>query len=191
MARPVCISVSLVPRRSCRTFGDKAHESTRNNLSFLWVCCPGHAQTPDTNRVLHVTTSPNLMSISNAVRIASNLRVGMANADVQKYMQDHAVIQTNVNVYSISVDRGHTLSYGYPLAGGALLCLDMHCTKSPPTGMFGWSDPVLGRASVQSQGVDIISIALTNGPEPDGAANRRQPACSGTNSTSSAAGSGR
>src|SRR6476646_6878231 len=78
-------------------------------FSFLWVSCPRHAQTPDTNRVLHVITSPNLMSIANAVRIASNLRVGMADADVQKYMQDHAVIQTNVNVYSISVDRGHTL----------------------------------------------------------------------------------
>lgn len=160
-------------------------------FSFLCVCCLGRAQTPNTNRVLYVTTSSNLLSISNAVRIASHLRVGMADADVQKYMQDHGVTQTNVNLYSISVDRGRTLHYAYPLAGGASLYLDMHCTKSPPTGLFGWSDPVLDRARVQSQGADIISIALTNGPEPDGAANRSQPVRSATNQPPAAAGSGR
>jgi hypothetical protein len=160
-------------------------------FSFLCVCCLGHAQTPDTNRVLYVTTSSNLMAISNAVRIASHLRVGMADAEVQKYMQDQGVIQTNVNVYSISVDRGRTLAYGYPLTGGALLCLDMHCTKSPPTGLFGWRDPVLDGARIQSQGADIISIALTNGPEPGGAANRSQPVRSATNQAPAAAGPGR
>ena len=148
---------------------------------FLCVCCFGQAQTLDTNRVLYVTTSSNLVSISNAVWIASRLRVGMAGADVQKYMRDHGMIQTNV--YSISVDRGRTLACPYPLAGGATLFLDLHCTKAPATGLFGWRDPVLDRARVQSQGADIISVALTNGPEADGPTNGSQPVRPGTHRT--------
>ena len=131
-------------------------------LILFCACCFGHAQTPDTNRVLYVTASSNLVSISNAVRIASGLRVGMSGQDVQKYMQDHGMVQTNV--YSISVDRGRTLSCPYPLAGGATLMLDMHCTQAPKSGLFGWSAPVLDRARIRSQGSDIISITLTNAP---------------------------
>jgi hypothetical protein len=131
-------------------------------LILLCVCCLGRAQTPDTNRVLYVTASSNLVSISNAVRIASGLRVGMAGAAVQQNLHDHGMIQTNI--YFISLDRGLTLTYPYPLAGGAKLMLDMHCTKAPATGLFGWSAPVLDRARIQSQGADIISIALTNAP---------------------------
>ena len=86
----------------------------------------------------------------------------MAGAAVQQYLHDHGMIQTNV--YSISLDRGRTLTYPYPLAGGAALMLDMHCTKAPAIGLFGWNAPVLDRARIQSQGADIISIALTNAP---------------------------
>jgi hypothetical protein len=131
-------------------------------LTLFCVCCFGHAQTSDTNRVLYVTTSSNLVSISNAVRIASGLRVGMAGSDVQKYMQDHGMVQTNF--YSISVDRGRTLSYPYPLAGGATLMLDLHCTQAPKTGLFGWSGPVFDRGRIQSHGTDIITVTLTNAP---------------------------
>ena len=132
------------------------------SLILFWMCCLGSAQTLGTNGVLYITTSSNLVSISNAVRIASGLRVGMTGADAQKYMQDHGMIQTNV--YSISVDRGRTQACPYPLAAGATLMLDMHCTKAPSSGLFGWSDPVLDGARIQSQGADIISIALTNAP---------------------------
>jgi hypothetical protein len=131
-------------------------------LLLLYVCCLGRAQTHDTNRVLYVTTSSNLVSISNAVKIASGLRVGMAGAAVQQYLHDHGMVQTNV--YSTSLDRGRTVTYPYPLAGGAALMLDMHCTNAPATGLFGWKAPVLDRARIQSQGADIISIALTNAP---------------------------
>jgi hypothetical protein len=101
------------------------------------------------------------MSISNAVKIASGLRVGMPGADVRKYMQDHGMPQTNLS--SISLDRGRTLTCPYPLAGTATLMLDMHCTSAPP-GPFGWSNPVLDRAYIQSQGANIIFVTLTNGP---------------------------
>ena len=86
----------------------------------------------------------------------------MAAQDVVKYMKDHGMAQTNV--YSISLDRGRTLSCPYSLAGGATLMLDMHCTQAPKSGLFGWSDPVLDRARIQSQGADIITITLTNAP---------------------------
>src|SRR5690242_19799342 len=83
-------------------------------------------------------------------------------ADVQKYMQEHGMVQTNV--YTISLDRGRTLSCPYPLGGGVTLLLDMHFTQSPKSGLFGWSAPILDRARIQSQGADITSITLTNSP---------------------------
>src|SRR3954470_8796033 len=70
------------------------------------------------------------MTISNAVKIASGLHVGMPGADVSKYVEDHGLVQTNV--YSFSMDRGRTLTYPYRLAGTASLMLEMHCTSAPP-----------------------------------------------------------
>ena len=131
-------------------------------LIFVCSCFFGEAQTPNTNRVLYVTTKSNLVSISNAVRIASGLHFGMPGPEVEKYMQDHGMVQTNV--YSISLDRGRTVSCPYPLSGNALLMLDMHCTQAPKSGLFGWSAPVLDRARIQSQGSDIVSITFTNAP---------------------------
>ncbi len=132
-------------------------------ISILFcACCFGQTQLSNTNRVLHVTTSSNLTSISNAVRVASGLHVGMAGADVQKYMREHGMVQTNV--YSISADRGRTLSWAYPLAGSATLMLDMHCTQAPKSALFDWSAPVLDRARIQSQAADVMTITLTNAP---------------------------
>jgi hypothetical protein len=131
-------------------------------LILLCACSLGQAQAPDTNRILYVTTSSNFVSISNAAKMASGLHVGMPGEEVQKYMQKHGMIQTNI--YCISVDRGRTLTCPYQLAGGTTLMLDMHCTNAPPTGLFGWSAPILDRARIQSQGADIMSITLTNAP---------------------------
>ena len=138
--------------------------------------------------MLSLTSHSNLVSISNAVKIVSGLRVGMAGADGSKYMQDHGMVQTNV--YSISLDRGRTMACPYPLDGGASLMLDMHCTKGPSRGLFGWSDPVFDRAYIQSQGVEIIAITPPNSPQPGGAANRGQPGGSETNRAPAAAGPG-
>jgi hypothetical protein len=163
-------------------------------LVFACLLCLGRAQTPITNGItasgtLYLTTRSNLMSISNAVQIASGLRVGMVGADIQKYMQDHGMVETNV--YSISLDRGRTMACPYPVGGGATLMLDMHCTKAPTVGLFGWSAPVFDRAYIQSQGAEIISIMPSNRPQQDGAANGSQPIRSDTNRPSSAAGSRR
>jgi hypothetical protein len=87
----------------------------------------------------------------------------MAGADVWKYMQDHGTVQTNI--YFISLDRGRTMACPYPLEGGATLMLDMHCTKGPAQGLFGWSDPVFDRAYIQCPGAEPISITPSNGPQ--------------------------
>jgi hypothetical protein len=84
----------------------------------------------------------------------------MPGADVHRYLRDHGLSQTNI--YSISADRGRTMNCPYPLAGDATLVLQMHCTSAPPAGLFGWSNPVLDRAYIQSAGTNIISISFTN-----------------------------
>ncbi|MCX6922820.1 MAG: hypothetical protein NT154_06350 [Verrucomicrobia bacterium] len=125
-----------------------------------------HAQTPAaaTNRTLLYMTNPtNAVSISNAVKIASDLRLGMTAPDVHKYMREHGMGQTNL--YSLSLDRGHTLSCPYPLSGGgSSLMLEMECSEPPESGLFGWKNPLLKGAYIQSQGANIISITLTNAP---------------------------
>lgn len=123
--------------------------------------CMGPAQTVRTNGTPAPAAAYQLLSISNVVKVASGLRAGMPGAEAHKYLQGHGLTQTNV--YSLSVDRGRTMKCPYPLAGGATLMLEMHCTSAPP-GLFGWSNPVLDRAYIQSQGTNTISIKLTNGP---------------------------
>jgi hypothetical protein len=125
------------------------------------MACLGQAQALGTNRAANVTNCSNLVSISNAVTIASGLRVGMSGADVNKYLQFHGITQTNI--YSMSMDRGRTLTCPYPLAESATLMLEMHCTSAPPR-LWGWSNPVLDRAYIQSHNTNNISITFTNAP---------------------------
>ncbi len=126
--------------------------------------CSGRAQTSTaatnvirTPELLYITTSSNVMSISNAVKIASGLRVGMTKAEVDKYMHDHAM---PTNVVGLSVDRGRTTGCYYP---GSLV-LEMECSQPPTSGLFRWKNPLLKRAYIQSQGANIVSITLTNTP---------------------------
>ncbi len=144
-----------------------ANKALATGLILLCLSGVGQAQTSGTNVMtvpgtLYLTSHSNPMSLTNSVKIASGLRVGMAGADAQKYLEDHGMFQTNI--YSISLDRGQTMICPYPLAGDAALVLGMHCTKAPPKGLFGWSVPVLDRAYIESQGATIILITLTNAP---------------------------
>jgi hypothetical protein len=139
---------------------------------FLTLLCFGLAQTPiaATNGIaaseqLNMTNRPNLVTISNAVKIASGLRIGMTWADADKYLLAHGMGQTNI--YSMSMDRGHTLDCPYPLTGVATnvsLVLAMECSQPPASGLFGWKNPLLKGAYIQSNGVNIIFITLTNTP---------------------------
>jgi len=125
-----------------------------------------HAQTPAgvTNRtLLYITNPTNAASISNAVRVASGLRLRMTAADAQKYMREHGMSQTNL--FSLSLDRGRTLTCFYPLTGDASsLVLKMQCSEPPTSGLFGWKNPLLEEAYIQSRGTKIVSILLTNAP---------------------------
>lgn len=159
-------------------------------LVFVCLLCLGRAQTHATDSMTapetpYVTSRSNLLSISNAVRIAAGLRVGMTGDEVYKHMQDHGMAQTNI--YSISLDRGRTMTCPYPLAGGTLLMLDMHCTVAPSEGLFGWKAPVFDRAYIQNKGGEIISTTLEGSSPPAGGARGGQPFGAVTNTTPSAA----
>jgi hypothetical protein len=152
---------------------DKPLQIKATVLILLCLHLAAQAQTSDTNGltapdVLYQTSSSTPTSISNTVRVASGLRVGMAGADVQKYLQDHGLTQTNI--YSISADSGRLLTSVYRLAGDTTLLLDLHCTNAPAEGLSDWSDPVLDRAYIcyiSNQGTNVISVVLTNATLPD------------------------
>jgi hypothetical protein len=145
-------------------------------LILQTLLCSGQDQTPikvlslktSTNGtaalgLAYMTSCSNLVTISNAVKIASGLRAGMPNADVIKFMHDHDMSQTNV--FSMSLDRGRALSCFYPLAGvSTSLVLAMECSEPPTLGLYGWKNPLLKGAYIQSQGSNIIFITLTNAP---------------------------
>ncbi len=149
---------------------------------------PPPTQRDPARGLVDITSGTNVASVSSAVRIASGLRVGMTKADADKYMQDHGLRQTNV--YSISLDRGRTLTCPYPLPGSSnSLMLEMQCSRVRP-GLFDWGHPVLSKAYIQSQGTNIISIIFTNRPE-DGAGSWSRPIRLETNSTAVTDGSRR
>jgi len=134
------------------------------------------------------------VSVSEAVKIASALTVGMSSKQADAFLRQHGftpgidLISTNgrpaARLFSMSVG-GHAppgIMY-YALADGCALTL--HVTVHASHDQAGCLD----RAVIQSNGVDIVSIKLKNA-EPDGAPNRSRPADSETNRTSAAAGSG-
>jgi hypothetical protein len=132
--------------------------------TLLWS---GHAQISiaatnciTASGLLYMTSSSNLVSISNAVKVASGLWTGMTKTNVDKYMGDHGM----TNMGSISLDRGRTLSCPYTLGDAATsLVLEMECSQPPPSGLFGWKNPLLKGAYIQSQGANIIFITLAEG----------------------------
>lgn len=143
------------------------HLTLALTLSVLACLVAAKALAADTNLVPYTATSSNLISISNAVRIASGLRLGMSETEVQKYMHAHGMTnewEGQTKMFSISVDRGDTLNCPYFLAGGATLWLEMHSTKPPPSGQFGRSAPLFSKATIQTSDDHIIPIAPTNAP---------------------------
>ena len=139
-------------------------------LVFTTALCSARAQTSTLSntpvagpKAIYMTTRTNLLSVSNAVKIASGLRVGMAKADLDKYLMEHGISQTNI--FSVSLDRGRTLSCPYPLAGAETsLMLELECSQPPTSGLHGWKNPLLKRAYIQSWGTNVIPITLTNAP---------------------------
>ena len=67
-----------------------------------------------TRGLLYITNPTNAAGISNAVKIASGLLIGMAVADVHKYMREHGMGQTLTGgaPLSATLDRMRTNLYG-------------------------------------------------------------------------------
>jgi hypothetical protein len=97
------------------------YESTGNSIDCslspsAWASTDVRRQGVRASGILYLTSRCISLSIANAVKVASGLRVCMAGEDVGNYMEHHGMGQTNV--YSISLDRGRTLTYSYSLGGG-------------------------------------------------------------------------
>jgi hypothetical protein len=127
----------------------------------------------------------NSVDAAQAVKLASGLRVGMLE-------QDAAQILDAQHGLKCGGDVGDSIGWArfYLLADGCFLHLEMEPKKVATDGRWG-GNGLLRSAYIQSNGVKIVSITLTNVLQPGGAANRSQPVRSETNRTSAAAGSGR
>jgi hypothetical protein len=81
-----------------------------------------------TPELLYITTSSNVTAISNAIKMASSLRIDMTKPEVENYLYEHGM-QTNVTE-TLSLDRGRTVGYFYQLPGNrSNLVLEMECTE--------------------------------------------------------------
>jgi hypothetical protein len=120
-----------------------------------------------------VIAATNRIAPTEAVKIASGLRLGMAEADAAKFLEAHGVTsgfldtKRQVYVYTLSVGSCTGWSTGYPLAGGYILSLNMEPRKTnglvTMNGRWGGNGLLTG-ASIQSNCVTIASITLTNKP---------------------------
>jgi hypothetical protein len=127
----------------------------------------------------------NSIDAVQAGKIASHLRAGMREQDVARILDEQ-------NGLKCGGDVGGSIGWTrfYLLADGCFLDLQMEPKEVRNHGRWG-GDGLLRSASIQSNGVKIVSITLINALQPSGQANGSQPIRSETNSTSSAAGSRR
>jgi len=109
----------------------------------------------------------NRVSVSQAVKIASKLYIGMTEADADSFLESHGIsgriVDTNGTtiIYSQSVGDEFEWCTFYPLADGCSLGLDMR----PSHVNTNWGgNGLLEGASIQSNSFNIISITLTNAP---------------------------
>jgi hypothetical protein len=107
------------------------------------------------------------LAASQAVKIASGLRVGMGEADADRFLESHGIsgriVGTNgaVIIYSQRVGDNFGWDTIYPLKDECYLHLDYTATKI----RTNWGgDGLLNRAFIQSNGVDIVFVTFTNAP---------------------------
>jgi hypothetical protein len=139
------------------------------------ACLPwaAGAQATTTNgaapRALYLTSQTNLASVSRAIQVASQLRIGMMEAEAAKFLEGQgisgAIRDTNgqVEAYSLSVGSSHGWTTFYHLAEGCSLGLEMRPSAMRPDGLWG-GNGLLEGAVIQSNRVNIITITLTNRP---------------------------
>ena len=116
--------------------------------------------TPVRRDALLISSNTNVLSVSNATQILSGLRLGMAQTNVDKYMNAHGM----TNRGGVSLDRGHHTSFYYDFPGkDTSLVLETRSRRTGP-GLFDWGDPVLDSGRIQRLDVDTFLITFTNAP---------------------------
>jgi hypothetical protein len=94
------------------------------------------------------TFTTNTMATAEATRVAARLPLGASKQEVDRLLQKNHLAVT----YSLAVTRSPALTRACSLADGC--CLILETTSSGN----------LKSASIQSNGVNIASITLTNRP---------------------------
>ena len=144
-------------------------------IMVIVACLPWAAkgQARPTNgaapRAINPTSWTNLASVSRGIQAASQLRIGMKEAEAGKFLEaqgiSSAIMGTNgqVEVYSLSVGCSHGWTTFYQLAEGCSLGLEMRPSAMRSDGFWG-GNGLLEGAVIQSNCVNIITITLTNRP---------------------------
>lgn len=103
------------------------------------------------------TTQTNLLTEAEALKLASGLRRGMPGKDVQKFFQEHGV-----KYHELELGDGFDWINSCSITGRLSLVLHF---KRKPQSVIGEFNGLLQDASIQSNGIPIVSIKLRK-PEP-------------------------
>ena len=116
--------------------------------------------TPVNQGALFMSGKTNVFSISNATRIVSGLKLGMAQTNVDSYLNKHGM----TNLGGLSLDRGRHTAFFYDFPGtDRTLVLKTQSKRTGPN-LFDWGNPVLESGRIQRFGVDIFLLTFTNAP---------------------------
>ena len=113
-----------------------------------------------TNHLFGQIAATNKIARAEAIRIASHLTVGMRQADASEVL-----VRGGFQEVSAATSFHSCFQQYYPLADGCDLCLEYMPTLSSTNSMIlRLRSSQLQQASINSNGVQIISIMLTNTP---------------------------
>ena len=116
--------------------------------------------TPVNQGALLVSGNTNDLSLSNATQIVSGLKLGMAQTNVDSYLNRHGM----TNRWGLSLDRGQHRAFHYDFPGtDRTLVLETRSKRTGPS-LFDWGDPLLESGRIQKLGVDTFLITFTNAP---------------------------
>ncbi len=127
-------------------------------MGIAGVVCAQVVLTPVNQGALFMSGHKSALYMSNAVQIISGLKLGMAQTNVDHYLNAHGL----TNRWGLSLDRGRHTTFYYDFPGtDSTLLLETHSRQTGPD-LFDWGYPVLDGGSIQRLGVDTFLITFTN-----------------------------
>jgi hypothetical protein len=102
-------------------------------------------------------SATNKIDRVQAAKIASRLKVGMREEDAEKVLA-----QSGITNGAFKVGCSHGWTSAFILSDGCSLALDIAPKQARTDG--AWAGGLLRAADIQSNGVKIVSITLTNAP---------------------------